>query len=173
MNSIFIPFPWSENVTNEIYISEDQISAVYDIIIKAFNYKYLYETNKNIPEAENYNLNNIRVYNSFINQNIETVYDPVARDYVLNTLKVIAKNDFKKKSVRESYEELYTLFSLQKAKQNSIKYFLCRNNNQFIDFASLFQCANIRSLSKVNGPLAEVYNFYKQRIADYRDNLLN
>ena len=38
--SLFIDLPWSKNVAHDIYASEDQVREVYNIIVKAFIYKY-------------------------------------------------------------------------------------------------------------------------------------
>ena len=165
-DSTFIKFPWTKYPTNGVYITPDQIKAVYDLITKALTYKYRYEQGLEygMDNIEKYNLDNIKVYNSFINENITNVFDPVARDYVLTTLKVIRENSFKNKSVKDSYYAFFKLFDPYSQNGKMLKTILSENPNSFINFCFLFNKCNKTTLTLNSGELKEIVDFYNQKL---------
>lgn len=171
----FIKFPWTQYPANQVYVTKDQIKAVYDIIIKAFSYKFTYENGKKqgLSNIEQYNLNKIKVYNSFVNENLAKVFDPVARDYVLTTLKNIKNNDFGKKCVVESYNNLSLFFAPSSKKCKIVRGFLADDKNHFIDFCKLFEKCNKTTLTIERGELKEICDFYNLKIEEHQKNMGN
>ena len=163
MSSIFIDFPWSRDPSNEIYASSDQVKVVYDIILKAFYYKYKFEKsfeNGVYIEAKKYNLDDVKVFNTFVNEIIDKVLDPVAREYTLDTVRCIKSNNFKKKSVQVSYFTLYKIFEPDSIKVRNLRY-MVSDAMQLIDFRSLFKTANKSALTDNSEEIKEINNTYK------------
>lgn len=163
-NTIFIKFPWSKNPANEVYISADQIRTVYDIIIKAFLCKYKYEQGMLMGKRglEKYDLDRIKVYNAFVDEVSNKVFNSVAKDYIFSTLKSIRSNNFDKKCVKESYDQLFILFNPEQMGYKVIKEGLAKNPNKFIDFYTLFERCNNYALTPNFGDLKELIEFYEE-----------
>ena len=100
---LIIKFPSVPQVDAQLKTSKNERLALYDIITKAIEYKYTYETekldNKEIPEK---NLNNIKVYAMFLSKINQEIRDPFMREYVLDTIKIIKNNNFSKRTVASS-----------------------------------------------------------------------
>ena len=150
MNSLIIDFPWTETEfsTNGMYVSADQVKELFTILVKAFLYKLKHETykkNGNFIDAKPFDLTNVRVFNQFLNAVMDNILDSGTREYALETLRTIRDNDFKKKSVRMSYNTLYKLLEVGTPKFEQIKDILAESH-QFIDFCRLFKICNKTTL---------------------------
>lgn len=171
--SIFINIPWSKCPSNAISITIDQVYEMYELIIKAFMFKYKHENLKErnlLDEAQTYNLNNLKVFNLFVNENLEKVSDPVARDYVLETISTIRNNNFSKDCVKNSYQTIYRVFDPNNIRRDNIKTYMARYG-QFIDFNKLFQICEKHSLSDSSNEILEIYEFYNSSVARYSKEL--
>ena len=170
-NSVFIKFPWTKNPANEVYVTHDQIKAVYDIIIKAFTYKHRFEQGSEygIADLEKYDLDNIKVYNSFVNENLSRVFYPKARAYVLETIKNIRSNSFKKKSVKESYSAIFSIFGPTEPMRKTLRTLLSNDPNHFIDFCTIFGACNKKSLTLDEGLLKEITSYYRQKLEEHKE----
>lgn len=159
--SLFIKFPWTKNPANGVSLTPEQIITVYDIITKALMYKYRYEIGVRcqLENIEKYDLDNIKVYNSFVNLNSKKVNDSTARDYVLTTIKNIRNNDFNKPCVRESYDTLYEMFNPENNNYQMLKSVFSQKSESFVNFCYLFSKCNKEPI-KTNGPeIKEINNF--------------
>lgn len=168
-NTIFIKFPWTKHPANEIYVSAEQIKTAYDIIIKAFLYKYKYEQGKKLGfrGIECYDLDNIKVYNSFVNEISTQIYDSTARDYILTTLKNIRENNYNRQCVKQSYEVLFSIFGPEEPTFKDIRNALAKNPDSFIDFCKLFEKCNRTALTVNSKETLEIMSLYKQQQINY------
>lgn len=153
--SVFIDLPWTEYPANGIYKSADQVKETFNIIVKAFLYKFKYETASNKSAVEKFNLNNDRVYAEFVNLTLDNLLDPVTRDYVLATIRNIRKNNFSKKSVKISYQTLYTLLEPKSKQLNDLREFLAESQ-KIVDFYSLFNTCNTKALTPASEEIKEI-----------------
>ena len=84
-NALIIPFPSVSGKKGISIISVGEMIKAYDIIMKAFMYKFQYETAKydQKPINEQYNLGDIRSYNYFVNTINNNINDPILRQFIL------------------------------------------------------------------------------------------
>jgi len=154
-NTIIIECPWTKYPANGIYLSSDQVKVVYDLIVTAFLYKCKYEQSQNKSADVKFNLNEIRVYNKFVNESFDKILDPVARDYVLKTIAVIKENNYNKKNIKISYSTLYRLLNPESSSGKNIRKVLAESH-QMIDFYRLFNICSKTALSTISPEISEI-----------------
>lgn len=167
--SILINTPWSEHPSNAIHVTVDQVYEMYELIIKAFMFKYKHEKLKDrklYDEASKYDLNNLKIFNLFVNENLEKVSDPIARDYVLETISNIRDNNFSKDCVKKSYQTLFMVFDPNNIRRDNIKVYMARYG-QFIDFNRLFKTCNKVALTESSNEINDIFEFYNSSLARY------
>ena len=174
-NTIFIDCPWS-NGANGIYVTSDQTKEVFNLIVKVFLTKYKCEKlleQGEIIKAKPYDLNDIKVFNKFVDLTFDNILDPNARDYVLETIRVIRDNNFKRKSVKISYYTLYKTLDPDTNRLATIRTMLSENM-QIIDFCRLLEKCNKSTLTNDSPEIKEIntmYNIMKD-MGNIENNLL-
>lgn len=167
--SIFIPIPWSEFDANEMFESGDQVKEVYNIIMKAFYYKFKFEKSKengNTFNVKQFDLSDVKIFNIFVNDTVDNILDPVARDYVLETVRQIRDNNFKKKSVYTTYKTLNEIFTPQEIKSENLSFMLA-NKLQIIDFCRIFKKCNKEPFTKESNEIKEILTTYNNVIREH------
>ena len=171
-SKIFIRCPWSKIPDNENFITAEQIKRVFSVIVKTYTYKLKYEklvAQGKHSEAEAYNLNNIGVFNSFVNEVSSKIVDTKARDYVMECIRTIKNCNFKKSCTKETFDTLYALICKEELRYSMFCEFVSKENCRFIDFLYIF-----KNCGKVS------YNFNSKEISDieneftaYKNKVLN
>lgn len=157
-------YPKEPNLATEVEVTEIERKATYDVIMKAFLYKYTYEIKKMHRETniECYNLNNFKVYNSILEDLNTKIHDKFTRDFVLLSLQKIKANDFSKKSVQQTYKTVSEWFAT-----NSFKGQTFRNNILngepaiIINFPALFSECNTTAIKENSKCFEKIKNLYK------------
>lgn len=158
--SVIILCPWSYG--NGIYVTADQTKEVFNIIVKAFltKYKYINLTEQGkTTEAQKYDLNDIKVFNHFVNLALDNILDPDAKDYVLESLRAIRDNNAKKRSVKNSYNTIYKMIDPSSNKFSNLRSMLAENM-EIIDFCKLFKMCDKVTLTSETAEIKEVSNIY-------------
>lgn len=164
--SIFIEVPWSGKVAYDMYVSGDQVKEIYDIIIKAFLYKYEFEKaglNGSYLNVKQFDLSDVKIFNGFVNDAVDNILDPVAREYVLETIRQIRDNNFNKKTVQATYETLYKVFEPDSLRIKNIRTMLA-DAVQIIDFGTIFKKCNRNAFTKDSPEIKEILNTYNVMI---------
>ncbi len=175
--SLIIDFPSLPQIKGEFEITKAERLAFYDIIVTTLRYKYNYEKAKSEHKKdlyENQNLDNMRVYSDLLNQVNEKIRDKFAREYILQTIRVIKNNDFKKKSVKTSYETASKWFDPETGIYGKI----FRNNlatassdYRSIDFKLFFEVANREAITE-NSPWFDDVKAQYEIFKDSYDDLI-
>ena len=158
MNSIFIDMPWTDYPANGILVTSDQVKELFNIITKAFFYKYNYETlieQGNEEEAQKYNIGSDRIFNSFIDLIVDRLLDPCARDYALGTIRNIRRNNFQKKQVRTSYETIYNMLEPGTKNFDDLRNILA-DSKKIIDFYYFFDKCNTTAITNKDSDIKEI-----------------
>ena len=144
MQSVFIYCPWSKFPGNENMITNDQIKKMFYVITKAIMFKETCESlkaQKDNSSVEGYDLNNIGIYNKFINKAGEII-DVEARQYVIRCLQLIRLCNYKKKCAGETIKTLNALICKDEKTRSLYAEFVSENTGKFIDFLSILsRCA--------------------------------
>lgn len=172
MSNTIIDLPWSNIAVNDIHVSKGQTEIVYNLILKAFYYKYKYEmsvANGVVFEVRNFNLNDIRVFNKFVSEALDKIIDPVAKEYTLDAIRTIKDNNFRKKCVKVSYHTLYNFFDPNKDTAKTFGYLLS-NEMKIIDFKRLFKQCNRIAIDSKNKEYINLINAYRDAYMRYDVN---
>lgn len=173
--SLIITFPSLPQIEGEFEITKAERLAFYDIIATAFRYKYNYEKAKAEHKKElfeNQNLDDMRVYSNILNLVNEKIRDKFAREYLLQTIRTIKNNNFKKKSVRISYETASKWFDPETGMYGKIfRNNLATTNSDYrsIDFKLFFEVANKEAITEDSPWFDDIkaqYNIFKNSYND-------
>ena len=174
ITSLIIPFPSVPLVENELQTTTKERLAMYDIITKAFMFKYTYEKSKanRQPLPADKNLNDLRVYGKFLNEINEKICDPFLRDFVLASLKNLKNNDYSRPSVQKTYETIRAWFCPDNLKGKIFRNNLASGTSyESIDFRNLFLVCETQAITE-NSPLfAEVKTEYTKFKQQYEELL--
>lgn len=162
-----------KSMKNEISATTNDLCAIYDIIVHAFESKYIYERAKLTGKQNsvaNKNLNDIRVYSKFLSQINERIKDDFLRQYCTDTLKLIKRNNYGNPSVRKTYDTFYKWFSPDSLSGKIfLKNFSKGMNNECIDFKLAFELCETHAITE-NTPLFQsVINRYQVFKKAYED----
>jgi len=172
LNNLIIPFPSSPVIKNEKVLSDKEKHAMYELVNKMFRYKVKYYNacNEGASAKEKYkdhNLSNIKVYNAFMSEINNNIFDPFLREFVLTTLSNIKHNDLNNPKVKKSYETFKNWFSLDSLRGKIFKNNLAFGNSyKSINFAKFFELCNtveITEKSEIFKPVIAQYNKYKSQ----------
>ena len=168
-SNIFIRCPWSKIPSNENFITVNQIKTIFNIIVKTFTYKYKYFINKKNDQSdiEKYNLDNIGVFNKFVNEIASGIVDVVAKDYTMNCLREIKNCNLKKDSVYCCFEKLYYLISKNENNMSLFLQLVSLEDKKFIDFLYLFKNCNKIKFDENSNEIKDIeteFNKYKSGI---------
>ena len=174
-NSVFIDCPWSSGA-NGIYVTSDQTKEVFNLLVKIFLSKYKCEKlleQGEVIKAKQYDLNDIKVFNKFVDLAFDNILDPDAREYVLETLRVVRDNNFKKKSVKVSYYTIYKAIDPDTKKLATLRTILA-DNMQIIDLCYLLNKCNKTTLTNDSPEIKEINTMYNvmKDMANIENNLL-
>ncbi|MBQ7884762.1 MAG: hypothetical protein IJ318_01535 [Clostridia bacterium] len=174
IESLIIPFPSVPQIENELQTTTKERLAMYDIITRAFMFKYTYEKAKEAhkPLPADKNLHDLRVYGKFLSEVNEKISDPFLRDFVLASLKNLKNNDYSRPSVKKTYETVRTWFCPDNLKGKIFRNNLASGTSyESIDFRNLFLLCETQAITE-NSPLfAEVKTEYAKFKQQYEDLL--
>ncbi|MBE7075359.1 MAG: hypothetical protein E7376_05220 [Clostridiales bacterium] len=173
IKSLIIPFPSAPIVTNELETTTKERLAMYDIITKAFMYKYTYEKAKLQGKEyliEDKNINKVGVFSKFLSEINKSIRDPFLREFVIASLRALKNNNYANKNVQATYETVRTWFCPDNLKGKIFRNNLASGNSYTsIDFKTLFTECNKEPITEKSPCFAEVkkeYNKYKQQYDD-------
>ena len=170
--SLIIPFPSVPLIENELSTTTKERLAMYDIITKAFMFKYEYEKAKfehRIAPMDK-NLNDLRVYGKFLNEINYYIQDPFLRNFVLSSLKNLKNNDYSKASVRTTYETVRNWFCPDNFKGKIFRNNLASGTSyESIDFRNLFVLCEKESITENSSIFKEVKTEYQKFKQQYDD----
>lgn len=174
ITSLIIPFPSVPLIENELSTTTKERLAMYDIITKAFMFKYEYEKAKFEHKLApiDKNLNDLRVYGKFLSEINDKIQDPFLRDFVLSSLKNLKNNDYTRPSVRTTYETIRAWFCPDNLKGKIFRNNLASGSSyESIDFRNLFLICETTAITE-NSPLfKEVKSEYSKFKQQYEDLL--
>ena len=159
---IFIDIPCSNSFVQEMAESGEQCKEMYDIIVKAFMFKRKFELSKesgSYLKVKQFDLNDVKVFNGFIDECVDKILDNAARKYVLETIRQIRDNNFRKKSVKTTYETMYELLNPNSYRLKNMKGVL-GNSLKLIDFCYIFKKCNKTPLTKDSPEIKSIYMTY-------------
>lgn len=173
-NTTFMEFPWSEHEENEIYVTGDQIKECYNLIMTALLYRQKYNElvdEKNFNESIKYNLSKARVFNLFEDASSSKIFDPVARDYVMDCVRKIRDVNSKKRNTNRSIDALYDFFCGDQLRKQLFAEYLASDKKRFINFLGLFNMVEKYDLSNGCDQLTEIANSFKEYKREKVDNI--
>lgn len=171
--SVFIKFPWSYAPGNEIFVTSDQVKVAFKIISKAFLTKLKYEVeteNGNRITAQKYDLFDIVVFNSFVEQVDKKILDPVAHEYVMKCVREIRDCKYNK-NAKVSFQTLLKLCFQDELKQELFAEFLASDTNHFVNFYQLFKNSSKSPLTKESKEIKEITTAYNLYYDKYVNNI--
>lgn len=172
ITTLIIPFPSVPLIENELSTTTKERLAMYDIITKAFMFKYEYEKAKFEHKLApiDKNLNDLRVYSKFLNEVNHSIQDPFLREFVLSSLKNLKNNDYSRASVRTTYETIRAWFCPDNLKGKIFRNNLASGTSyESIDFRNLFLICETTAVTENSPIFKEVkteYNKFKQQYED-------
>lgn len=175
VDSLVITFPSLPEIKGEQETSKRERLALYDIIMKAFMYKYNYSIactlNKQSLCADQ-NLNDIKVYGKFLNEINASIRDQFLRTYVIDTLKNLKNNDFSKATVKQTYETVYNWFVPSSTPGKVFRGNLATGTNYAsINFEAIFRLCNTKAITEDCALFADVKDIYGKYVKDYEELL--
>lgn len=174
ITTLIIPFPSVPLIENELSTTTKERLAMYDIITKAFMFKYEYE--KAIFEHKiaplDKNLNDLRVYGKFLNEVNNSIQDPFLREFVLASLKNLKNNNYNNPNVRNTYETIRTWFCPDNFKGKIFRNNLASGTSyESIDFRNLFILCENETITENSPIFKEVKTEYAKFKQQYDDLL--
>ena len=171
--SIFINFPWSYSPGNEILVTSDQVKEAFKIISQSFRYRIKYEMEmekNNQAEANKYNLNDIVVFNSFVDQTNKNILDPVANEYIMKCIRQVRDCKYTH-TCKISFQTMYNIFCKSELKQELFAEFLASNPKKFVNFLRLFQTGSKTALNTESKEIKEILTEYNKYCNKYVNNI--
>lgn len=161
-SEIFIDIPWSNSYPYENAESGEQCKVMYDLIVKAFMFKRTFELakeNGSYLKVKQFDLNDVKVFNNFVNDSVDNILDPVARKYVLEAIRQIRDNSFRKKSVKTTYETLYKMLDPKQLMLKNMRGVLA-DSLKMIDFCYIFKKCNKVAFTKESPEIRAIQQTY-------------
>lgn len=174
-NSLVINFPSLPEIKGELETCKRERLALYDIIMKAFMYKYNYEMAREVGKqalCADQNLKDIKVYGKFLNEINDSIRDPFLRTYVIDTIKKLKNNDFSKDTVKKTYKTVYDWFVPTSTTGKIFRGNLATGTSYAsINFESIFRLCNTQAITEDCALFEDVKNIYHKYVKDYEDLL--
>ncbi len=169
--SFIIRYPSFPEIKNEFHVTSKEQEAFYDIIIDAFLSRYKYEKAKSQGRESyfaNKNLNDIKVYSSFLNRINSQIKDPFLRSYVMETIACLKSNNYSLTTVKQTYDTIKEWFVPGTLKGNIFRTYLAKKSTSiFVDFNGIFEKCNKVAITEDSVLFKDIKNLYKQ----YSDDL--
>lgn len=173
MESLIINFPSFPEIKGEFETSKKERMALYDIVMGAFMCKYTYEQAKLAHKEQAYankNLDNIKVYSSFLNEVNSKIKDVTLREYVLDTLKSLKENNYNRASVKKTYETVRKWFAPDTFSGKIFKNNLVSGDERgSINFLEIFRRCNKQAITEDSKLFDDVKQQYKIYLDEYED----
>lgn len=172
--SLIRDFPCLPENSGEYSTTKAERLALYDIILRTFKYKYNYERAKLAKKTsafKNQNLDDMKVYSSILNEINTKIKDKFTREYVINTVKQIKNNDFKKQSVRITYDVASKWFDPEKGiyGQTFRSNLATGSDHGTIDFKLFFEVCENEAITETSPWFTDIKGQYEIYRRNYND----